>query len=285
VPRLLAYAAIYRLGRRRAIEIVAKLEPGETISRRYEMGNTNIAPKVAVPSSRRTKRNDSAAPHAQEVREIGVKSARGESMKIELDPTLETLFKSYFGTDGLGFVEMMLSSIVSASGEGDLSGADVFRAVQAIRAIGPRDEIEGILATQMVTTHFAAMDTLSRLKISRDTVQQDSNGNLAVKLLRTFTMQLEALQRYRGKGQQEVKVEHVHVNAGGKAIVGSVKPRGKNHEDPKAQGDKPPEITHEPGAPMRSPNPEREALPIAGSPREAPMQDAWRSNRKRCSNR
>jgi hypothetical protein len=34
--------------------------------------------------------------------------------------------------------------------------------------------------------------------------------------------QLEALQRYRGKGQQKVTVEHVHVNAGGRAIVGTV---------------------------------------------------------------
>jgi len=47
----------------------------------------------------------------------------------------------------------------------------------------------------------------------------DSNGNLAVKLLRIFTSQMEALQRYRGKGQQKVTVEHVHVNAGAQAIV------------------------------------------------------------------
>jgi hypothetical protein len=35
-------------------------------------------------------------------------------------------------------------------------------------------------------------------------------------------MQIEALQRYRGKGQQKFTVEHVHVNAGGQAIVGAV---------------------------------------------------------------
>jgi hypothetical protein len=42
--------------------------------------------------------------------------------------------------------------------------------------------------------------------------------------LRTFTAQVEALQRYRGKGQQKVTVEHVNVNAGGQAIVGAVHP-------------------------------------------------------------
>ena len=33
---------------------------------------------------------------------------------------------------------------------------------------------------------------------------------------------MDALGRHRGKGQQKVTVEHVHVNAGGQAIVGAV---------------------------------------------------------------
>jgi hypothetical protein len=32
----------------------------------------------------------------------------------------------------------------------------------------------------------------------------------------------EALNRHRGKGQQKVTVEHVHVHAGGQAVVGMV---------------------------------------------------------------
>ena len=69
--------------------------------------------------------------------------------------------------------------------------------------IGARDETEGMLATQMIATHFAAISALRRLKGSETVPQQDSNGNLAIKLLRTFTMQVEALHRYRGKGQQK----------------------------------------------------------------------------------
>jgi hypothetical protein len=43
-----------------------------------------------------------------------------------------------------------------------------------------------------------------------------------------FREQLQALQRYRGKGQQKVTVEHVHVHAGGQAIVGNVEaPQGR----------------------------------------------------------
>ena len=75
-----------------------------------------------------------------------------------------------------------------------------------------------MLAVQMVATHFVATRALRRLKGSDMVSQQDSNGNLAVKLLRTFAAQAEALQRYRGKGQQKVTVEHVHVHTGGQAI-------------------------------------------------------------------
>ena len=42
-----------------------------------------------------------------------------------------------------------------------------------------------------------------------------------------------SVQRYRGKGQQKVTVEHVHVHTGGQAIVGSSEPiwEGDNDEN------------------------------------------------------
>ena len=51
---------------------------------------------------------------------------------------------------------------------------------------------------------------------------RNANLNQATKLTRTFTTQMEALNRHRGKGQQKMTVEHVHVHDGGQAIVGSV---------------------------------------------------------------
>ena len=53
-------------------------------------------------------------------------------------------------------------------------------------------------------------------------LERERYGNLAVKFLRTFAAQVEALQRHRGKGQQKVTVEYVHVHAGGQAIVGAI---------------------------------------------------------------
>jgi hypothetical protein len=79
-----------------------------------------------------------------------------------------------------------------------------------------------------------AYRTLRRLKGSDMVSQQDSNGNLAVKLLRTFAAQTEALQRYRGKGQQKVTVEPVHT--GGQAIVGSVRQSGGGRDNDENRG-------------------------------------------------
>jgi hypothetical protein len=57
-----------------------------------------------------------------------------------------------------------------------------------------------------------------------------------VKLLQTFAAQTEALQRYRGKGQQKVTVEHVHVHTGGQAIVGSVSQSGGGRANDENRG-------------------------------------------------
>jgi hypothetical protein len=144
-----------------------------------------------------------------------------------------------------------------------LTEVDVNGALAAMHGIAPRDEIEGMLATQMVAVHSAAMRSLRQLKASETIMQQHSNGNLAVKLLRTYTMQIEALQRYRGKGEQKMTVKRVHVYQGGQAIVGAVHQGGgartKIEEQPHAQA-----ITHEQGAALSCPDPQREAVPIAG---------------------
>ena len=101
----------------------------------------------------------------------------------------------------------MLSSVITAACDrGPRDAETINHALAAVTGIGARDETEAMLATQMVATHVAAIGILRQLKGSENVTQQDSNGNLAIKLLRTFTMQLEALQRYRGKGQQKVTV-------------------------------------------------------------------------------
>ena len=73
------------------------------------------------------------------------------------------------------------------------------------------------------------------------------------------------------QGQQKVTVEHVHVHAGGQAIVGAVN-SGRGVEKSEEQADdSPAQISHEPGTALRSPDPERKALPVASSTRKMPL--------------
>lgn len=54
--------------------------------------------------------------------------------------------------------------------------------------------------------------------------------NRAVKAMRLFLEQMEALRKYRGGGMQQVIVKHVQVNDGGRAIVGHIeagRPEGR----------------------------------------------------------
>jgi hypothetical protein len=116
-----------------------------------------------------------------------------------------------------------------------------------------------------VATHFAATRALRRLKGSDMVSQQDSNGNLATKFLRTFAAQTEALQCYRGKGQQKMTVEHVHVHTAGQAVVGVVDApgggdRSKSEEQPHA-------IVFAPGIEMPSPDQERSTVPSTSDAR------------------
>ena len=104
-------------------------------------------------------------------------------------------------------------------------------AIAAMRGIKPRDEIEGMLATQMVATHAAAMECLRRSMIQKQSFKgRDNNLRHAAKLLSIFAKQLETLNRNRGKGQQKMTIEHVNVEPGGQAMVGQFEATAKRRK-------------------------------------------------------
>ena len=123
--------------------------------------------------------------------------------------------------------------------------------------IGPRDELEGMLAAQMIAVHNATMECHRRAMLGEQTFEGRKEAlTQANKLSRTYTTLLEALNRHRGKGQQKVTIEHVHVHAGGQAIVGAVEPPGGvangNQRQPHAKS-----ISHAPVTPLWGEDPER----------------------------
>jgi hypothetical protein len=102
-----------------------------------------------------------------------------------------------------------------------------------LKGIAPKDQIEGMLATQMIATHHAALNCF-RIAAESETIEMLNLAvNSANKLTRTYTAQMEALNRYRGKGQQKMTVEHVHINSNVQAIISNVT---KNNSSKKEGG-------------------------------------------------
>jgi hypothetical protein len=90
-------------------------------------------------------------------------------------------------------------------------------------SINPTEGIEAMLALQMVGAHHAAMECLRRAMIEKQSVEaRNQNLGHAQKLMTLYANQLAALDKHRGKGQQQVTVRHVNVEAGGQAILGNV---------------------------------------------------------------
>ena len=150
-------------------------------------------------------------------------------------------------------------------------------AIAALIGIGPKDELEGMMAAQLIAAHHAAMECYRRAMLSEQTFEgRRENLAQANKLSRTYATLLEALNRHRGKGQQKVTVEHVHVHSGGQAVVGVVgMPGGGDHtkleDQPHAK-----QIAHAPQPEMRRADEGREPLPIAGDA-EWPLPHARRT--------
>ena len=143
--------------------------------------------------------------------------------------------------------------------------------------IAPRDELEGMMAAQLIAAHGAAMECCRRAMIGDQTVEgRRENLNQANKLSRTLAVLLDALNHHRGKGQQKVTVEHVHVHAGGQAMVGAIATPGggdreRSEEQPRAK-----QIAPAPEPPMWSTDTERQPVPITGDA-ERPLPDARRA--------
>jgi hypothetical protein len=99
-------------------------------------------------------------------------------------------------------------------------------ALAFIEGFAPRNEVEAAVALQMACTHSAAMSVLARLGPATGTEDHVCRfASAAARLLRAFTMQLEAYRRLRHGGDQHVRVEHVHINQGAQAVIGNVHPQ------------------------------------------------------------
>ena len=161
-------------------------------------------------------------------KEIGNALKRLDQRDVVTDVN-PVVLKARFGSGDIGFVDAMVAQLTSMTSSLKTGGDELAFGVGAVTAMAPRDAVETMLLTQMVGIHNAIVAASKRFSLAQTIEEQDSAGRVLINLSRTYTMQLDALKRYRDGGKQKVTVEHVTVNEGGQAIVGNVTTKGKAH--------------------------------------------------------
>ncbi len=176
---------------------------------------------------------------------LGVKVHPNSHAVLTIDPDFGGVESHHFrkldafGTPSKAFADNAigwLSAIACRHGRGKPTEQELNAVLAAVDGIGPNNEAEAMLAVQMAGCHEAAMKMLARTNQADMDEAVQNYSSAAVKLMRTYTMQLEALAKLRRGGEQTVRVEHVHVHPGGQAIVGNVTRSGGEGEGNDGKG-------------------------------------------------
>ncbi|HEV2901374.1 MAG TPA: hypothetical protein VGX71_26740 [Pseudaminobacter sp.] len=133
------------------------------------------------------------------------------------------LLSEAVGSENRDFLIGTVDSLAMAAQTGaSVDATKLNYALSIVRGLHPNDQIEAMLGVQMAAIQLATMRAAERLGGSKSMEIWDMHERALNRLARTFAAQVEALKRYRSKGEQRVIVERVTVNEGGKAVVGNV---------------------------------------------------------------
>ena len=199
--------------------------------------NNSLTPVAHQPGRLPARTNNSLAPVASQPGRppVRVKLRRvNANLATPYPPDGESKvwwrrLKKALGTTSSDFVNASLLQLQAAAQLpcGGISETATNAALALIEAAAPRNEIEGALAVQMACTHAAAMSVIARFRGGGGSEHRvGALATAAARLLRAYSVQVETLRRLRHGGDQYVRVEHVHVNDGGQAVIGNVKTAG-----------------------------------------------------------
>src|SRR5215475_7518735 len=173
-------------------------------------------------------------------------------------------------------MRLVMSALPGVNSGDKKNAGEVGSAVMSgLMDVKPSDPIEGMLTSQMVVAHEAALDMYRRAWAQPPEYFEARCRYLqmADKAQRTLAILTERLDRHRGAGQQQITVKHVTVNADN-AIVGDVNQAPGGGPPAEIEG-QPHALGHAIQPALWSENPQREPLPVAGDA-ERTMPDARR---------
>ena len=203
------------------------------------MGNTGKGPLV-VPTSVNDADIQTATPNLSPVvrrrapERVRVKSAQYGTRSFlphkDGDASFRTRLAEALGTVSPDFLNASLHQLIQTVSRVDCPEAgsqmELNAALALIQGFRPTNEVDAALALQAASTHRLAMDLMARVRRGGTLASTTAYGALAIKLLRAFVAQVEALESMRRGAQQTVRVEHVTITDGGSAIIGPVTHHG-----------------------------------------------------------
>lgn len=202
------------------------------------------------------------------------KKSEGPS-KAQSEDTFDIFGGSRSDDWNIVLIDQAIQSLWTGNSPADKRESQMDATIAALGGIHPKDELEGMMAAQLIAAHNATMECYRRAMLPDQPFEGRREAlNQASKLSRTHAKLVDALDKHRGKGQQKVTVEHVHVYAGGQAVVGTIEHAGggghqKMEEQPHAQ-----QITYAYEPSLWGKDAGEDAMPI---PRDGEwsMQNAW----------
>lgn len=152
----------------------------------------------------------------------------GGQLALAIEPTV---LCEIFGVADPSLAVRLLSQLINViqpDPRKPIDPASIDQLLTLIEGIRPSDTLEAMTATMLIGAQHAALDCLRRASHPDQTpVGRQSYMALSLKAMRTFALLLDALNHGRGKGvTQHIIVEHLSVEPGGQAVVGSVSTGG-----------------------------------------------------------
>jgi hypothetical protein len=135
------------------------------------------------------------------------------TVTVRLDPRPKGEFKAITGADHDDW-SLRVMNVLRGALPCDGNTEAISAASSSMLDMKPTDPIEGMLISQAIAAHEAAMRMYGLGWVNSGHLEASTKYlALADKAARTVAMLTERLDQHRGRGQQQITVKHVTVNA------------------------------------------------------------------------
>lgn len=161
-----------------------------------------------------------------EEQESGADEPDCEAVEVDAEPAAPTAaenLKSLLGISDPDIIQRINIDLGTLTPDDGVSSKNALEGlIVVLRGVAPKNMVETMLALQMGVVHRATIKHASALHQVDTAAELELFQKGLMKLAKTFTAQVDALQRLRGEGTRTMRIERVNVSDGGQAIIGTV---------------------------------------------------------------